>query len=87
MQLNVLVDSPEISIGYNVEKQWLYVDRQGEHDQENTHAACLLLLSSLLARQAVEIPGTSLRPRRWALSTMSSRPTYGCSNSNPPPKW
>ena len=61
MQLEVLVDSPGISVGYDVEKQWLYVDWQGEHDQETTHAACLLMLPrSLLARQAVENTGHAI---------------------------
>ena len=61
MQLEVLVDSPGISIGYDVEKQWLYVDWQGEHDQETTHAACLMLLpSSLFARQAVGNTGHAI---------------------------
>ena len=56
MQLEVLIDSPGIPIGYNVEKQWLYVDWQGEHDQETM----LMLSSSLLARQAVENTGHAI---------------------------
>ena len=37
------------------------MDWQGEHDQETTHAACLLILpSSLLARQAVENTGHAI---------------------------
>lgn len=59
--MEVLVDSSKLSIGHDVEKQWLYVDWQGEHDQESTHAACLLMLSSsLLARQAVENTGHAI---------------------------
>ena len=61
MHLEVLIDSPGIPIGYDAEKQWLYVDWQGEHDQETTHAACLLIMSSsLLARQAVENTGHAI---------------------------
>jgi hypothetical protein len=47
MQLQAIVDSPEIFIGHDAENRWLYVDWKGEHDQESSQAACLLMLDSL----------------------------------------
>ena len=74
MQLEVLVDSPEIAIGYDVENHWLYVDWQGEHDQETTRAACLLMLQSLRARRCTKILNdnsnitrTNMRLTQWGL--------------------
>lgn len=55
MQLEVLVDSPRISIGYDVENHWLYTDWRGEHDQDTTHAACLLMLQALQNRPCAKI--------------------------------
>ncbi|MCC3154359.1 hypothetical protein Q3A66_11435 [Hymenobacter sp. BT770] len=49
MQLHVITDSPELFIGYDADNQWLYVDWKGEHDQESSQAACLLMLESLRA--------------------------------------
>lgn len=44
MQLQVIVDTPEIYIGHDLENQWLYVDWKGEYNQEDSRAACLLML-------------------------------------------
>ncbi|ALW85003.1 hypothetical protein AUC43_07795 [Hymenobacter sedentarius] len=49
MQLHVITDSPELFIGHDTDNQWLYVDWKGEHDQESSQAACLLMLESLRA--------------------------------------
>jgi hypothetical protein len=49
MQLHVIVDSPAIFIAHDAGNQWLYVDWRGEHDQDSSQAACLLMLESLRA--------------------------------------
>jgi len=49
MQLHPIVDSPQLFIGHDVDNQWLYVDWKGEHDQESSQAACMLMLESLRA--------------------------------------
>lgn len=47
MQLHSIIDSPALFIGHDAQNQWLYVDWRGEHDQESSQAACLLMLDSL----------------------------------------
>ena len=47
MQLRAIADTPGISIGYDVENQWLYVDWKGAHDSNSSWAACGLMLSSM----------------------------------------
>ena len=49
MQLHSIVDSPEISIGYDAQNHWLYVDWKGEHDGESSWACCQLMLETLRA--------------------------------------
>lgn len=72
MQLEVLVDSPEITIGYDANTRWLYVDWKGEHNQETTHAACLLMLQCLRTRPCAKILNdnsnitrTSMKLSQW----------------------
>ena len=55
MQLQVIVDTPAIFIGYDAPNQWLYVDWKGEHDQETSQACCLLMLDSLRAHPCAKI--------------------------------
>ncbi|NKI88607.1 hypothetical protein [Hymenobacter artigasi] len=47
MQLRAIVDTPGISIDYDIENQWLYVDWKGVHDPDSSWAACGLMLTSL----------------------------------------
>ena len=49
MQLHIIIDSSELFIGHDADNQWLYVDWKGEHDQESSRAACLLMLECLRA--------------------------------------
>jgi len=74
MQLEVLVESPRISIGYDAENRWLYMDWRGEHDQETTHAACLLMLQTLQDRPCSKILNdnsnitrTTMKLTEWGL--------------------
>ncbi|MBF9141633.1 hypothetical protein [Hymenobacter properus] len=55
MQLQTIVDTPAIFIGYDAPNQWLYVDWKGEHDQESSQACCLLMLDSLRAHPCAKI--------------------------------
>ena len=55
MQLEVLVDSPRIAIGYDAQNHWLYMDWRGEHNQDTTHATCLLMLQALQERPCAKI--------------------------------
>ncbi|TGE26443.1 hypothetical protein [Hymenobacter metallicola] len=47
MQLLSVVDEPGIYIGYDAHNQWLYVDWKGEHTQDSSQQACMLMLESL----------------------------------------
>ncbi|MFD2721098.1 hypothetical protein ACFST9_20435 [Hymenobacter monticola] len=47
MQLRPIVDTPGISVGYDEDNQWLYVDWKGEHDADSSWAACGLMLETL----------------------------------------
>ena len=47
MQLQAIIDTPEIFIGHDLDNQWLYVDWKGEYNQEGSRAACLLMLEAL----------------------------------------
>jgi hypothetical protein len=55
MQLHPLVTTAHIAIGYDSTNDWLYADWQGEHDQESSQAACLLLLECLRAQPCRKI--------------------------------
>ena len=47
MQLRTIIDTPGISIGYDDDNQWLYVDWKGEHDPDSSWAACGLMLEAM----------------------------------------
>lgn len=47
MELQAIIDTPEIFIGHDVENNWLYADWKGEYNQEGSRAACLLMLEAL----------------------------------------
>ncbi|WP_210521249.1 hypothetical protein [Hymenobacter terricola] len=49
MQVETIVDSPELFIGRDAQNQWLYVDWRGAYDPKSTRTACGLLLKSLRA--------------------------------------
>jgi hypothetical protein len=49
MQLHAIIDTPEIFIGHDADNEWLYVDWKGEHSQDSSQAACLLMLECLRA--------------------------------------
>lgn len=47
MQLQPVLATEGIAISYDSTNQWLYVDWQGEHNQDTSRAACLLMLEAL----------------------------------------
>ncbi|MBC8083931.1 MAG: hypothetical protein H7Z21_12030 [Hymenobacter sp.] len=49
MQLQSIIATEGVSISYDFSNQWIYVDWQGEHNQDTTQAACLLMLEALRA--------------------------------------
>ena len=49
MQLRTIVDTPGISISYDAENQWLYVNWKGAHDPASSWAACGLMLEAMRA--------------------------------------
>ncbi|HEX8425874.1 hypothetical protein [Hymenobacter sp.] len=49
MQLQPVLATEGIAISFDFSNQWLYVDWQGEHNQETSQAACLLMLEALRA--------------------------------------
>jgi hypothetical protein len=55
MQLEAIIDSPELFIGYDTKNDWLYVDWKGEHDQVSSQAACELMLETLRAMPCPKI--------------------------------
>lgn len=55
MKLRTIVDTPGISIGYDDENQWLYVDWKGAHDPDSSWAACGLMLETMQVYSAGKI--------------------------------
>ncbi|TPG64605.1 hypothetical protein EAH73_15695 [Hymenobacter nivis] len=49
MPLCPLVDTPGLSISYDFDNQWQYVEWKGEHDPASSWAACALMLDTLRA--------------------------------------
>jgi len=49
MHLHPVVEIPGLAIGYDSDNQWLYVNWHGEHTQESSRKACMLVLESLRA--------------------------------------
>jgi hypothetical protein len=47
MQLEALIDVPELFIGYDADNQWLYADWKGEYNQETARASCMVMLDTL----------------------------------------
>jgi hypothetical protein len=55
MQLELLVNQPELVISYDAANEWLYADWRGDHDGESSQAGCLLLLEALRRRPASKL--------------------------------
>ncbi|MGI4832567.1 MAG: helix-turn-helix domain-containing protein [Janthinobacterium lividum] len=49
MPLRPLVDTPGLSISYDADNQWQYVEWKGKHDPVSSWAACALMLDTLRA--------------------------------------
>lgn len=49
MPLRPLVDTPSLSISYDADNQWQYVEWKGQHDPVSSWAACALMLETLRA--------------------------------------
>lgn len=47
MQLQAILDTPEIFIGRDLDNEWLYVNWKGEYNQEEARGACMLMLEAL----------------------------------------
>jgi hypothetical protein len=74
MQLEAIVDSPELFIGYDTQNDWLYVDWKGEHDQASSQAGCELMLEALRATPCNKILNdnsnvtrTSMQLTQWGV--------------------
>jgi hypothetical protein len=55
MQLELLADQAGVSISYDHTNQWLYADWYGEHNQETSREACVLLLEQLRLHPTAKI--------------------------------
>lgn len=55
MQIIPLIENSGIAIGYDADNHWLYVDWRGEHDQDSSQAACMLMLEALRSRPCHKI--------------------------------
>ncbi|MBJ6108513.1 hypothetical protein JAO73_05800 [Hymenobacter sp. BT523] len=74
MQLQSIVDLPQLAIGYDADNEWLYVDWKGEHDPDTSQACCLLMLESLRAWPCSKILNdnsniirTTMQLREWSM--------------------
>lgn len=47
MHQYLVLEAPGLSISYDFEQQWLYVDWQGEHTQDSGRRGCELILSAI----------------------------------------
>jgi AraC-like DNA-binding protein len=55
MPLCPLVDTPGLSISYDADNQWQYVEWKGKHDPVSSWAACALMLDTLRAFPCAKI--------------------------------
>lgn len=55
MQLCPLIDTSGLSISYDPENQWQYVEWKGEHDPVSSWAACGLMLETMRAFPCAKI--------------------------------
>lgn len=47
MQLQALIDTPALFIGYDADNEWLYADWKGEFNQETARQTCMDMLEIL----------------------------------------
>ena len=55
MQLQVIIDSPELFIGHDALNEWLYVDWRGEYNQDLSRATCRRMLETIQAWPCTKI--------------------------------
>ena len=55
MPFRLLVDTPSLSISYDADNQWHYVEWKGKHDPISSWAACTLMLDTLRAFPCAKI--------------------------------
>lgn len=55
MQLELILELPQLTISYDHDNQWLYVNWQGVHDQDSTRQGCLLILEVIRQRPVAKI--------------------------------
>ena len=84
MQLQVLLDTPGLLIGYDAENEWLYVDWKGEYDLVSTRVACGLMLDVLRAHPCPKILNdnssisqTTIRLTAWSMAWLEEMRVAG----------
>ncbi|RSK31747.1 hypothetical protein [Hymenobacter metallilatus] len=55
MQLELILENDNLTISYDHDNHWLYVNWQGFHNQESSRQACLLILEVMRRRPAAKI--------------------------------
>jgi hypothetical protein len=55
MQLRLIIDTAQITISFDEDNQWLYVDWKGEHTSESSQECCMLMLEALRANPCDKI--------------------------------
>lgn len=75
MQLEPILELPELAISYDHDNHWLYVNWRGAHDHASSQAGCLLLLEAIQRRPTAKllndnsnVTHTSFQVTDWSLS-------------------
>ncbi|RSK48823.1 hypothetical protein [Hymenobacter rigui] len=84
MQLELILEQPGISISYDHDLQWQYVNWQGVHDSASSRQGCLLMLEAMRLRPAAKILNdnsnityTSVYLTEWSLNWLREMHTAG----------
>lgn len=75
MQLEPILELPQLTISYDHDNQWLYVNWQGVHDHASSRQGCLRMLEVMRQRPVTKILNdntnityTSIQLTDWSLN-------------------
>ncbi|MET4108166.1 hypothetical protein [Hymenobacter sp. UYP22] len=75
MQLELILDQPGLTISYDHDNEWLYVNWQGAHDPVSSRQCCLAMLDVMRQRPTAKIlndnsniTSTTVKLTEWSLN-------------------
>jgi hypothetical protein len=79
MHLEPILELPQLTISYDHDNHWLYVNWQGAHDQESSRQGCLLILEAIRQRPVAKvlndnsnITHTSFQVTEWGINWLKT---------------